>query len=904
MYWGPNMVTQRANLKQNGSRSTPLLAVTLAWCVGAVVCAARGENQNPSESKRLVYQFDFDERADGNLETVPKYWEPLRMQGFPGFADGRFDETVGHSAPPSFRLESKGRNVAYEYGGPELTVREAGNYRVIAYLRPDQLKNARTCLCAFFRDRHGNVIFDTFVRSAYISSSDADEDWVPAQLLLPDAPTDARTIGLAVWVLQESTWNTSIPSARDIRRVDVAGGVWIDDIRVVTLPRVLLETSTPGNVLTPTDQAELVVRASDHEIGSMAGELTVWDATGAVVMTRELRLRLEGREHRTAISVEELPEGWYSATLSVTTDGAKVLTRYLSFARVSASVADATRGTTSFGISMNTGRRSPPLTELSLLRRQLCNSVKIPVWSAAQDMSPGASYAREHDVLLQELLRRGFAMTAVLAEIPMSLAGTSGDYSGTTLELLGDSPSLWQDHLAAVAAPYASTYRWWQVGADGDSVDRTGELYLRAVRQVRDTLGPYILLPRMTASVSSAIDPQTSKLPVEQVTITIRPSVSVDRIAPVVSELRSQGYDELSALVESHDDTHFDRLGRLANWAQRLIAARHSGASVVYARPTWQVRDTVFGPVTEPREEFILLRTLADVLRDSLPGPRVPLVGRAECLAFNARENETILALWDPAAPPEGTVHTIQLGAATEVIDLWGQHTPLMRDKRGRHRIRLTNMPVLVRGVERWLIDFRSSFSIVPDRVQPGQELVEHRIESTYFGETPVMGRAALRAPDEWRVTPRTFSMSYSSGEPHDIVQAIRYSHREPEGVKQIPVQVLLDNSDYYLEIPLHVEIVHDDLQVRGAAIMEGDVLIIRHFVSNKSSETINFRGSIAVPGKMRQYRPFTAIAPGEMQHVEYRIRDAGGLAGRQILLGLREIRDNPRVHNLELTVP
>ncbi len=898
------MVNQRANLKQCWSRSAPLVAVLVASCVGAVVCDARGEDDAPSKNKRLVYQFGFDERSDGNLETIPKYWEPLRMPGFPGFAVGRFDEEVGHAAPPSFRLESSGRNVAYEYGGPALAVRASGNYRVIAYLRPDHLENARTCLCAFFRDRHGNAILDSFVRSPYISSADASDDWIPAQLLLPTAPFDARTIGLAVWVLQESTWTTATPSARDIQRVDVSGGVWIDDISVMTLPRISLDTSTPGNVLEPNDKAELVIRASDYETGSMDGVLTIWDAAETVVSTRELAITLGGGEHRNTVSIEELPVGWYHSKLAVSAGGAKVLTRFLSFAKVPASASESTRGTTSFGISINSGRRSSPLTELSLLRRQLCDSVKIPVWSGHHDLSPGASYALEHDLLLQELLKRGFSMTAVLGEIPTFFTGMNGNYSGTAVDLLGDSPSLWQDYLAGVAAPYASTYRWWQVGADGDSVNTTSDAYLRAVGQVRQTLGPYILVPRMTVAISHGTDPEGARLPVEQVTTMIGASVAVDRIAPVASSLRSKGYEELSALVGLHDAARFDRLGRLANWSQRLVAARHSGASVVYARPTWEVRDTVFGPVTEPKEEFILLRTLADVLRESQPGPKVPLSGGVQCFAFTVGEGESIFAIWDPAAPPEGIDHTIQLGAATEVLDLWGRRESLVRDKQGRHRIRLTSMPVLVPGVESWLVDFRSSLSIVPNRVQPGTELVEHRLESSYFGATPVTGRAALHTPEAWRVEPRAFAMSYSSGEPAEVIQTIRYSHREPAGVRQISAQVLLDNKDYFLEIPLQVEIAHDDFQVRGAAVMEGNSLVVHQYVSNQSGEPVNLRGSIAVPGKMRQYRPFTAIAPGETQHVEYRFRDAGGLAGRQILLGLREIRDNPRVHNLELTVP
>ncbi|GAG19914.1 unnamed protein product, partial [marine sediment metagenome] len=35
-----------------------------------------------------MHRFDFDELAAGNLEEIPKYWEPLRPIGFPHYAYG------------------------------------------------------------------------------------------------------------------------------------------------------------------------------------------------------------------------------------------------------------------------------------------------------------------------------------------------------------------------------------------------------------------------------------------------------------------------------------------------------------------------------------------------------------------------------------------------------------------------------------------------------------------------------------------------------------------------------------------------------------------------------------------------------------------------------------------------
>ena len=73
--------------------------------------------------------FDFDERALGNYDDTPMYWEQLRGDGFPAlYAKGRFDDQVGRDAAPSFRLDIATGNVAYEYRNLDLTVVPESDY--------------------------------------------------------------------------------------------------------------------------------------------------------------------------------------------------------------------------------------------------------------------------------------------------------------------------------------------------------------------------------------------------------------------------------------------------------------------------------------------------------------------------------------------------------------------------------------------------------------------------------------------------------------------------------------------------------------------------------------------------------------------------------------------------------
>jgi hypothetical protein len=79
------------------------LAAALAALAGLPPAAAQEHTPDDwtrSDHQRIVKVFDFDE--PDNLGTIPKFWELFPGEAFPHFADGRFDRTVGRTAPPSF----------------------------------------------------------------------------------------------------------------------------------------------------------------------------------------------------------------------------------------------------------------------------------------------------------------------------------------------------------------------------------------------------------------------------------------------------------------------------------------------------------------------------------------------------------------------------------------------------------------------------------------------------------------------------------------------------------------------------------------------------------------------------------------------------------------------------------
>lgn len=890
----------------------------------AIVCAGptRGWAQvasQPSGASRTVHRFDFEERSLGNLEDIPKYWERLDMVGFPPFATGSFDLDQGHHAPPSLYLASGGRNVALTYIGPDTKIKFSSDYRVEGFIRADELRYARACLSAQFLDQHSQPILSTMVRTEFVGGDDGhdgnndgnhggnDDDradeWVRFELFLPAAPPNARTIGLTAWVLQASRWNTSTRTRRHIPRNDVHGGAWFDDIAVVSLPRVRLESSEADNVLSAEGVQELRATIAAQRGENLVGQLSIFAADGELVATHSIPTDAAAPTESTSVPVGHLRPGLYLARLDVSNEDTLILSRRLSFARLAEPIENARPGARAFGIVINPETRLEPAVEFSLLRRQMAKSAKLPVWSGIPSDPPTKAQRRANDWLVSELVKDGFALTAVLAGPPGPIVQGDGPYPRSLIDLLTEDETAWQEYLAAVAAPHAGAFRWWQVGRDDRVPTADAGKLTTALDRLRSAIRRFTTSPQLALPVSSFRGAPARTLPVEEIALSIGPELIPGWGARRFEELAGLGYDRLTAFVSPLPAAVYRGRERLADWVQRIALARHAGAATVFVPQTWRVRETVYGNISEPTEEYIVLRTLVDVVGDAAPGQRLDIAPTVECLAFHDGDRTT-LVLWDATAPEGGRVYPIQMGQAVEVLDVWGQSTAMKRDQRGRQLVRLSAMPVFVRNVERWLVDLRASMTIEPAHVESGQELQRHIVQITHQGQFPVAGSIQFSPPKGWTVSPRSASFNLMPQRSVRLPIEVHYPHNASAGVKHIVARIDLPSSSYYMEVPLAVDVGLTDVDVWGMAYVEQASLVIRQVVTNRTSKTIHFRGTASVPGRQRQYRPLTNLRPGETQQVEYRFPGGQRLIGEEVTVGLREMNDGPRTHALTLVVP
>ncbi len=855
-------------------------------------------------SHRVIHAFDFNERPLGNLETIPMYWAPFRGKGFPFFADGSFDERVGHDASPSFRLACSGRNVCFLYQGAQTRVRPNSTYRVAGWIKPEALLHSRAMLAACFLDPRGEPILAGLAKSEPIGGN-GDGEWVEVSMDLPVAPPEARTIGLLVMILQRDSWDPATRRRGHVEFQDVHGGAWFDDIRVYALPRIELRSSTPTHVFTDGDAEGVDIRITSAEPTGLRFTAVVRDVEGRAVLeeSADVDLSAEGASRR--LKLGKLSPGIYRVELTVYEGDQPLTQRALTCARVGAPQhASRVSPARPFGIVIDPAARCAPGIEADLLLEQGVRSAKLPMWSGILSEDAGSEASRrEIDQAMMSLFRGGFRLTGVFAGPPPDVLRASGAYRPALLEILTSDPAAWSPSVAEVVAPYATMIQAWQVGADGD-LELASDARLPDARgKLRQEMKRFVHEPLMVTPASSALEPSASLAEGGDLSLTLGREIVPDQIEAHVDAFRKDGAAKLDLFVCSADEDRYDRRARLADWAQRVILARHTGAQTVYVPQTWSVGWLDASPVVEPKEEFVLLHTLTDVLGDAQPGSIVGIDETARAAVF-IRGDEAVVALWDPAAADGEREHELQLDGVREVVDLWGRRQELATSADGRQRIRLTPMPVLVPGASMWVFEFQEKATLTPASLPFSVEPQTRTLSLTNPTSQAISGDAELELPDAWEAKPSKLRFELPAQGTVTYPIELRYPSGEPAGSKLLRLRMTLEGTPpRVFEKEFTLDLGLADVDVWATAFTDRSSLVVRQTIRNRSSETLSFRGFVSAPGRARQYRLIAEIPPGASRIEEYSLPQASPLSGKLLRVGLREL-DGTRIHNLELRAP
>ncbi len=858
-------------------------------------------DRTPISARRIVAHFDFDEQSLGNDGSVPRAWRPIRTDGFPAYLEGRFDESLGRSAPPSFRLDLDGGSVAYQYEGRDIGVRSNSDYLVVAWVRTQGLETARAYITACFLDRKGQKLAGTELRSSLAGGS-ADDDWQALAIGLHDPPENARYIGITLWLTQQEIWDSRPFPPHFIHREDIQATAWFDDVTVFRLPRVSLTTANPGNVFGPAEPVEIRAEVADPDGLVLAASLQIESADGRFRESRPVDIGAQG-QGGTRVVYDRLAVGLYRVELKVETGEVPLAWRTLRLARLPESFSPPVAIGKGFGLILDDAAPGLLAAQRQLLRHLRTEAVKLPVWRAQQAAVAGLPPdTAPLDAYMEAIVDAGADPVGVLVDDPSSAATGNLAAVQSMMDILSEDPLVWKPMIAHLWGRYAGLIHVWQVGRDEDestAIDyRLGNVIERlAVEMAGIMSGAHLASNhslRRSADPPKAADHRVVEIPAD-----VPLTDLAGCLEPVIASVRP-GHAWVT--LRAHEVAVYPREVRLAELARRMVEARFLGAGVVFASAPWEAEAGILSVRADPTEDYLVIRTVSDVLGGARPVSRMTLGSGAQCLVFD-RNGRALAFVWDEYAPPEGREQLLYLGEDAEQIDLWGNRMQMVPAGR-HHRVRIGPLPTFIVNTPTWLLEFRREFTVSPALVEASFESERREIRFRNTFHEPISGLVRLLGPEGWDVRPSKFSFALQPGEEFRQTVAIRFPANAEAEVRALVGDFALDaDRRYQIVTPAWFELGLADIDLDTFAYRHGDQAVVRVAMTNRTPSVLNFDAYVIAPGRQRSERLFAYVQSGQSVGKEFVLERAAELSGREIRIGLRE-RTGSRMWNRVLRLP
>ena len=877
-------------------------AVASRQSTGTGDAVARGER------RRLLADFDFNERPLGNYEPLPMRWTRHLDWGFPHYLVAEFDEATGHDAPPSFRLELNGGSVGFRFRSRSIEVIPANDYAVFGWIRTEGLRRARASLSAGFMDRTGALIPGTEVFSRAVGGNPDAAEWSRVEVHLRGGIRNARFIALSVWLTQPGAIGGARrgtpSSAADVE--DIHGRAWFDDIRVYRLPHSTLETGVPGNVFAPGHTPSLIVRVSDPDGDGLSSRLVVWNANGDPVLDRDIPVEAGAGPDAARVEVPDCGPGLYHAELSVSAAsgllGLRKL-RYVSLAPLPGADAADPRPSRGFGVIVNELDEKSLSDQFALIRQLGPEWVKLPVWLLGSLRSTGgAGRLPAIEAHLSKLVTGGHEPVGWIG--PDQLGPADRRILGSLVDLLSGTPTAWQPRLAFVWSRYAGLVNWWQVGDEQDAeltwdprLPAAVTAVAKAMREV--VTNPVLVMPCPILRDGDAPETQPVAAPLGARVLSVPYTIPGERFHEYWSAAGSDAPPALWVTVETPPEEHYAREMRIRDLTKRLILAKANGAAAVFLRQPW----TMTGANDlEPNEDYVVFRTVAAKLAGTRGFGTLMIDGRIECHVLD-RGGRAVMAVWDDYAPPGGRDRWLPLDPGATQTDPLGRVT-VLHGTGMETRVCIGPMPTFVEPLPTWLVRLRQGFALGPPHVEA--RLAEHERVVRFanpFNE-PISGDVRLVAPPGWEVRPLQFRFALAAQQTHEERILVSFPTNESAGTKVIVSEFAIDADRLYrLRIPAWLELGLEGIDVQTFTRRADDRVLVRQSVTNRTDSAVSFYGSLSVAQRERLTRLIPNLQPGQTATREYMLDEASRLAGSRMRLSLHEV-DGSRIWNCVLDVP
>lgn len=924
----------------------------------------------PAEVNRILRNIDFEERRLGNVEDLPMHWSKVEGPGLMHYVNGKLTTGRARDGKYSFHFDLNGGGLIYRYDPTAIPVQPGAHYRVEVYAQTTVLPNARARLTAYFADLDGRLIEGSMRHSELYAAETENEPWkklavelsaeggksggvvessgggvgenstIPRSHNSTTSAAQPAYLVLELALLQPMHYAAASLGQRTLFTQDIRGSAWFDSLSVSQVPKVLLSTDKPGNIFRRGEPARLEVNVNDRFTDDLAAQLVVRDARGVVAFQRSGALEMSAAQSlgpgrkRLQLELPDLPPGWYSASLVMSSQGKFVGEQTIDMVLLAdAFGADHHTPDPRFGV-IATDLPFDGWGELpDILPFLSAGRVKLAVWSEAGDVQQVDSAA--FDRLLERLQHLGITPTAVLASIPPDVkarllatrAKTSSalgmDDEQTPLsgddawvELLKVDPQVWQPQLAFLISRHANHLDRWQLGADnsGAFVTRPAmrEVYDRIYRefttlmQTPDLAMPwpawYELDGKLPATVALSLP--SSVLP-EQIPLYIQ---DIKSRAGASSAVADAGRGPQLSLSLQQLEPQYGREVVIRDMAERITQALAAGADRIDVPLPFTVKRVGGALVKQPQEMLIIQRTLLTTLGGTTFRGKVPIAEDVEAFLFD-RGGVGILVLWsrggisrDGSRKSSVRELPLSVGPRPVRLDLWGNASPV-RKVGSNISVDIGEMPILLVGIDGPAAQLRASISL--DRPLLESSFKPHTRKLSFVNpyRTAIGGTLKLKPPKGWTISPPTFNFTLNPGETFQRELTIEFPYNSFAGPKTITAEVSVQaDTNTTFSAPIALSLGLSDVGIQTLALREGKDVIVQQMITNYGDNPIDYTAFAIFPGQARQERLVTNLGPGRTTMKKYRFANVDIEGGGVVRSGVKE-QVGTRILNEEVPI-
>ena len=905
---------------------------------------ANGER--PKAAQRVVKVFDFEEWLTNALD-VPEGWvraqdDPLvpRVRpGFPIWNLGKLDYEVAANGRGSVRLDIEGGSASLRLRPGVLPIFPMGQYSVRVLVRGEGLVDARPRLTVRALDSRGVPIAES---ERSILESTIHADWRPMEVVLPGLFPDAAYLQIDLEVVQPREYEAERLPEHRVWAQDFEGTAWFDDVVVMQVPQLALRTTSPLEVVARPEVPVLEVTLRDLAAQDMRAEVRVYDARRRLVDSME-RLITSGRtawEWQPALA--EL--GWYRAVVTISAEGSLVSSETCDFVWVdeprqparaydsgpafAGAQTDATsRAWRPFGVELSTLPPAEPADLATALHDLGVRSATLPVWEAAVQAETFSTRVE----LLRELassLRTAWIETRFsLPTVPGSLARTLRLDRGDIFEVFDAEPAVWEPFLLEALDLLGTTAGRWQLGSAGTTRSFQQSDLAAEVAGARSALAGLVPGVELTLGWRADLSPEAARASgADTVRVELPEWMPTPPFEAMVAPWREQGGPAPEFVLAPLDPAHFTEHAIAADLARRtteLWAQASRGLAreapprfgVAIADP-WRIEPGERVRV-HPTVAAAAWRALADRLDGRVLAVDWPIVQGVRCLVFtaplDAPNRGGLIIAWRESALPEDAVLVATLGKdAVTVYDLFGnadiqEPTSSEDGARLEQRLRLSDEPIFIEGVDTDLVLFLNSIALNPSQIQATAGEHEHAVTVRNPWDMPITGRIIVTEPGgfdpatqardrSWEITPRSTAFDLAPGASVEIPLVISFARSTEAGPKSyvFDIQLIADRDYGWVRARSFVELAWNDVWLDltyrvppGGA--EGD-LIIEAVVTNTGDTPRALEAIAIAPGMPRVRSSIGTLQPGQSVIRRFPFPEAArSLAGERVVVSVSE---------------